>query len=446
MRTSTPTVPDVRRPRSTFELTGTIVAGAICVGWAVLHGLVLRHVIFASLDTMINYAHVWYVSDQLWSGHGVPFRMPVIGHGEAYAFPYGLVPWLTAAVVRPILGDWVVTLWLVAGSVGLMATTLWTFPELRRGWWLVATLVNPAYLTALLIGQLPFLWGASMLMAAVGCWRRQKYWWATALAALAQVTHPAVIMPITAALVLGALAWEPNRRLLLRQYVLSVVPALPAAMLVIRSPVFVESSVAVKAANLITTVAPRSWVFLVPVALFLLVRRGVPRWVAPIAAVALITFGALTWGLLVMSPAAQALSSDVDTHMTVFLDSADFSPGSTYRVLRIADRKAGMYQLIRAGGKLDSEFFPESILIRSWPSPAAYSEVLRQRDVDYVMIWQGFASQYKVNEDRVLEEMAAGTPSDCGGPVVCIVPVSRTPDYSLYRVVRSGPPPAPAST
>ena len=63
---------------------------------------------------------------------------------------------------------------LGAGFVGLVAATFWAFPELRRGWWAVAVLVNPALVEALLLGQLPFLWAAAMLMAAIGCWRRDR--------------------------------------------------------------------------------------------------------------------------------------------------------------------------------------------------------------------------------------------------------------------------------
>src|SRR6266480_4824932 len=101
----------------------------------------LRNAVFVSDDAISNYGHVWYVSDRIWRFHHFPWSMPVIGHGKALAFPYALVPWLSAALLRPILGDWVVTLWLVVGTVGLIAATFWAFPELRRGWWAAAVLV-----------------------------------------------------------------------------------------------------------------------------------------------------------------------------------------------------------------------------------------------------------------------------------------------------------------
>ena len=56
----------------------------------------------------------------------------------------------------------------------------------------------------------------------------------------------------------------------------------------------------------------------------------------------------------------------------------------TYRILRAGDGKVGMYQVLRAGGRLDSEFFPESIVRRTWPSAAEYCTFLRGRHVDRV--------------------------------------------------------------
>ena len=92
-----------------------LVAAIVAVIWTVVLLLILRHRVFVSHDSISNYGHVWWVSDQIWSGDGLPFRMPVIGHGKAFAFPYGFLPWFTASLLHPLLGDWVVTLWLVLG-------------------------------------------------------------------------------------------------------------------------------------------------------------------------------------------------------------------------------------------------------------------------------------------------------------------------------------------
>ena len=162
--------------------SSAIALWIVGAGWAAVLLLILRHAVFVSDDSISNYGHVWYVSDRIWRYHHLPWSMPVIGHGKALAFPYACIPWISAALLRPLLGDWVVTLWLVVGTVGLIAATLWAFPELRRGWWAAAVLVNPALVVASIIGQLPFLWGASMLVGAVACWRRRRYALAAVLA------------------------------------------------------------------------------------------------------------------------------------------------------------------------------------------------------------------------------------------------------------------------
>src|SRR5436309_2713713 len=104
-----------RKLETVVARAGDVTAVGALISWVVVAGRVLHHSIFVSHDTMISYAHVWFVSDRLWHAHLFPIHMPMLGHGRAYAFPYGLVPWLTAAIVRPLAGDWIVTVWLVLG-------------------------------------------------------------------------------------------------------------------------------------------------------------------------------------------------------------------------------------------------------------------------------------------------------------------------------------------
>lgn len=259
-------------------------------GWAVVVALILGHRIFVSHDTVSNYAHVWYVANRIWHAHRFPFAMPIIGHGQALAFPYSFLPWLTAALLWPLLGDWGVTLWLVLGFLGVVATTFWAFPELRRSWWAAAVLVNPALVLGPIVGQLPFLWAMSFFFAAIACWRRGRRGWATALAVLAQVTHPAVLMPIAAGVVAAA-AWRArgdDRRSLLGRYALSVVLSLPAAYLVVASPVFRDSSSGTKVSELLGTVAMRAAVVAIPFVLVWVAGRATFRNVAPLLFVALL--------------------------------------------------------------------------------------------------------------------------------------------------------------
>ena len=131
-----------------------------------------------------------------------------------------------AVLLWPLMGEWSVTLTLGIGFVGLVVATFWAFPELRRGWWAVAALVNPAYVEGLLLGQLPFLWASAMLMVAIGQWRRGRRTWAIVFAALAQFTHAPILIPLTALLVFGWLRFEDDRRALIRGWLISIVPAI----------------------------------------------------------------------------------------------------------------------------------------------------------------------------------------------------------------------------
>jgi hypothetical protein len=418
---------------------GDAVAAVLACAWLGGLGLLIRHRLVVSHDTMINYAHVWYVSKRLWGGHGIPFRMPVLGHGQAFAFPYGVVPWLTAAVARPLAGDWIVTLWLVLGIAGLLAATFLAFPELRRSWAAATVLLNPALVAAALIGQLPFTWGAALLLGAVAAWRRGRPGWAALLCALAQVTHPAVVAPIAFGAVALRLPFEPppGRRTLLRWYGLSLLPMIPAAWLVVRSPVFEDSSTAVKLANFVTTLAPRCLVLVIPIALLLALhgRSGVgrrPGWTGPAAFFATAALLAVTWRPLLLPEASGSLWREPDRAMLTFLASPAFEPGATYRVLRVPDFKVSLYQLIRAGGRLDSEFFPESIVRRRWPSAAEYGAFLRRRHVDYVMIWGRYDRVFHVNEPERLGELGA-----CSAPApVCAHELERNGRWTLWAITR----------
>jgi len=326
----------------------------------------------------------------------------------------------------------------VLGIAGLLAATFLAFPELRRSWGAATVLLNPALVAAALIGQMPFTWGAALLLLAVAAWRRGRPGWAAVLAALAQVTHPAVVGPIVAVAVVLRLPFEPapGRRRLLRWYGLSLLPMVPAAWLVVRSPVFEESSTAVKVANFFTTLLPRCLVLVIPVGLVLLFRIARGRWRAwagPAAFAVTAALLAVTWRPLLLPEASGSLWRKPDGAMLAFLHSPTFEPGATYRVLRVTDFKVSLYQLIKAGGRIDSEFFPESIVRRRWPSPEEYGAFLLRRHVDYVMIWGHYGRVFHTNDEQRLVDLEACAP----GAPVCARELERNPRWRLWAVTRS---------
>lgn len=412
---------------------GDVVFGAVAVGWLGVLVQILRHRIYVSHDTVINYAHVWYLSDRLWSGEGVPLRMPELGHGEAFAFPYGFVPWSLAAVLHPLFADWSVTLVLVAATAGLIVATFWAFPELRRGWWATAVLVEPAMVTSPLIGQLSFLSGAALLLVAVGTWRRDRVALAAVAAGLAQATHPAIILPLAMALVALALVGERRhprrRRTLLTAYAVSLAVAVPALVVTLQAPVLQEASMWVRFFGFVATIGPRSLIFVVPIALVLLRDRVRWRWLGPTVVTGLLVANVAMWAPLGMPWAVRGLERRPDTRMEEFTAGDRFVADATYRVLRVADGKIGMYQLLRGGGRLDSEFFPESIHRRSWDTTGDYVEFLRDRRVDFVMVWEGYDARFGTNEHALLEELLVEPV-----PGTTVARVIRTPDYDLFAV------------
>ena len=419
---------------------GGHVRWAVVALWVVVLCLILRHTIFVSLDTVSNYVHVWWVGDNLRAGNGIPFHMPVIGHGEALAFPYGFVPWLSAGLLWPVLGDWVVTLWIALGFVLVVVAMFWALPEIRRGWWAAAALLNPMLVLAPLGGQLPFLWAMAFLFAAIGCWRRDRPWLAAVLCGVAQATHPAVVGPMALLLVVSWWRWEPHRRRLGRAYAVSLAIAAPAAWITVASPVFADSPVTTTVWAFVATLLERAPVLFVPIALAAIRRNGlgwlrlrrVHREVVATAAVfvAIILNVAFLWPLGT-ADAWGALNRRPDLNLLEMIKSPEFVPGATYRILRAGDGKLGMYQLLRAGARLDSELFPESFGRRSFPSLQRYTEFLARRKVDVVLAFDSYDRKWKTNEHRLLEQLSA---LGCQGRPVQVVKIHAGTHADVYAI------------
>ncbi len=408
-----------------------VVLAAVCLSWAGILALILQHPIFVTNDSLSNYGHVWYVSERFWGGHGIPYRMPVLGHGDALAFPYAFIPWFSAALVYPLLGDWAVTLWLVLGFAGLVAAMWWAFPELRAAWPFAALLVNPALVESPLLGQLPFVWAAALLFAAIALWRRGRPVAAAVVLGLSQATHPAVLMPIAGMLIVGRLWREPDRGRLLRLYGLSLLIAAPAVWMVLASPVVEDTSLSSQVKNLIGTVSLRSLAIAAPFAFLAL--RPLFRGYWPAALIAgLIALNLAFVPLRHDDFAWRALTRTPDESLQEFIQSPLFQAGATYRILRSIDGKIGMYDLIRAGANLDSEFFPESINRRSWASTDDYAKFLVRRDVDFVIIYGLFDRRDHTNEHALLEALT--TTPVTGPDAVCAALTLRTDGYDVYEI------------
>lgn len=393
-----------------WDRSGRVATWALATAWAVAGALAMARPVFISHDSLSNNAHVWWIAEQLWHGHGVPLRMPVLGAGRALTFPYASLPWATAALAWPLLGDRAVTLWLVAGFAATVAATFWAFPTLRRGWWAAATLANPFLVISPLLGQLPFLWAIAACTAAVGCWRRGRTAAAVALVAVAQVVHPAVMLPVVGVLVLGWLPFERRERrtALLGGWLAATVVSVPAVWAVFQSPVVSQSSTAEELVALVQTVAARILVLLIPIAMVLLQRWAPVRrraWVpAVLTAVFLLAqlpmyrpFGMdFAWGALWRSP-----QSEVEAFARRYVDG-----GRVHRVLTGTDGKYGLYAVLRAGAVLDAEFFPEGLHRGPFRDGGAYARFLRDRRVERVVWFPSYDARFRhSNEHRLLGDL-----------------------------------------
>lgn len=430
LQTSSARTAALRRRPGSLRTPGALAFIAVGACWAAGLAIILTHRVFVTNDSLSNYVHVWYVAERFWNGHGVPFRMPVLADGDAYAFPYGFVPWMSAALLRPLLGDWAVTLWLVAGAVGVVAAQWWAFPELRGGWWTALLLANPMLVEGPLLGQLPFLWAVAMLFAAIACWRSGRTVAAALLLAASQATHPAVMLPIVGPLVLARLYWEPHRGRLLAVYAISLMLAAPAIWLTLASPAVRDASRAVLLGNFFGTLSLRAIVVAAPFIGLALRRTPVARAPAALLA-ALVGLNVVLVPIRHNQFAWTALARAPDESLLAYIDSPGFDPATqrSYRILRVGDGKLGMYQLLRAGAHLDSEPFPESIDRRSWDTPDGYAAFLRSRDVGYVIIYAAYDTRYGTNEHALLEQLTSR--ADGGA---CAQRIVHTADYDVYKV------------
>ncbi|MDP9336073.1 MAG: hypothetical protein M3Q30_22565 [Actinomycetota bacterium] len=428
---------DYRADHGTDEVPGArAVVAFLVAAWIVVLALYLRHAIVLSSDSVNNHVHVWYVARDLWHHGRLPWHMPVLAHGDAYAYPYGFVNWTTAALVWPLFGDWAVTLWTALGTIGCIVATFTAFPELRRGWWTAGVLANPAILEALLFGQQSFAWGAMLLLFGVAAWRRGHHAWAAVLVGVGQANHAAIVLPIGVLLVLACLPFARDRLVILRWYALSCAIALPAVWLVFASPTTAQTSAGQQLSNFWLTLGPRVILVGLPVICVLMRRTGI-RALAPVGVV-LALIGHLSFEIpLNVGAQWHAIVRDgADTAtLDAYLRSPDFTPGATYRVLRGGDGRLGLYHVVRAGGRLDSELFPESMAIRSFPDARAYASLLCDRHIDQIIHYDTYDASRHTNERVMIDTLEQAR---IGG--VSLRPIASGTGWEVDAVDRSGCP------
>jgi hypothetical protein len=318
----------------------------------------------------------------------------------------------------------------VLGVIGCIVATFVAFPELRHGYWAAAVLANSAILQALLFGQQSFAWGAALVLLGVACWRRGHRAWAAVLVGVGQYTHPAVVAPMALVMVILYLLFTHERWAVVRWYALSCLITLPAVIIVFASPTFADTSASSRMLNFWITLGPRVLIVVLPMFYAVLYHAG-RRALGPIALGLSIVASVSLYFPLNVAHQVHALfrwgadTSEIDT----YTHSPLFEKGLTYRVLRDGDGKLAMYHVLRAGGRLDAELFPESMATHSFNSIADYKQLLCDRHVDQVIHFTSYDNQRHTNELALLGQLVAQGQAKV---------VASGPDWQAFAIDRSG--------
>jgi hypothetical protein len=138
----------------------------------------------------------------------------------------------------------------------------------------------------------------------------------------------------------------------------------------------------------------------------LLQRTGV-RSLAPLGvALALIAHLGFQIPLNVSQQWSALVHDGADTaSLDAYLHSSSFRKGVTYRVLRGRDGKLGLYHVLRAGGVIDSELFPEGMAIRSFRDESEYAALLCDRGIDRIIHDDTYDEARRTNEIAMIESL-----------------------------------------
>jgi len=205
---------------------------------------------------------------------------------------------------------------------------------------------------------------------------------------------------------------------------------------VFASPGYADATMRDRIANFFSTLGLRLLIVVLPL-VFVWARHTGARALAPLALVVSLVINAALWVPMNVDGQWAALSRTANTaSLDAYLHSSAFRPGATYRVLRGSDDgKLGLYHVLRAGGRLDSEMFPESMAIRNFSDTQEYARLLCARHVDYVVAYASYTASHGTNELAVLSQLAAHPLAS-----VRILPIEQGRGQVVYRVMRPGCP------
>ncbi|MBI2759805.1 MAG: glycosyltransferase family 2 protein [Chloroflexi bacterium] len=370
--------------------------------------LVASKSIFLGTDSVNNYIHVWYLKDQLVDHATLPVYAAPLDNGEAVTLPYGGVPWLVAALLFTLVGEYAVTLLFVAGLVALIWAAGVARREMRDPWLLFIFVINPFYIDAIFSFQFSFVWSAVFFFLFAAALDRRRWLPAAVLGWLAASTHPIMGLPPVALYLAWAL-WRGRAPLRTTALIGGAVGValVPVLYLTLSTPAVGDNTARTILLSIGDVVVRRGTILLAPF-VFAPLAGLVRRWWRPIT-------GTVAAGLVVNIVFANGfLGFAQGSYTGIFRESRDiyapltaspqFEKGAHYRVLQPNEREDGAYYLVRHGAVLTSELFTESQFKRSF-RPEQYTCFLRAKQVDFVVVEKAYFSQYRTNEADLLQSL-----------------------------------------
>jgi hypothetical protein len=381
--------------------TQRALAFGALLGFGFLCAVILTKPFFLGADSAHHYAHVWYVSDQVFHHARLPLHIEYLESGKALTFPYGIVPYVVTAIPYAVLGDWAVTAALVAGAVlyGYAATR--ARPVLRDPRLLALLYLNTFLIEGIVSFQFAFLWSCVFFLFCVEAIDKRRWMPAAILAVLAVTTHLVAGSIAVAAYALYATIRRPRDIVPLGTAMgIAALVCLPYLLYAHTTPAVGVTRVSYVVGTVKYMTRFRGAIVAMPFIVAALAPLLRPLFVPAFVTLALVFGFRLQHGhvnVFGLNHASKPFYGE-------FIDSPRFDRSLTYRVLEPNDREDGAYQLIKHGAVLGQEFFNESQFRRWWYSLDMYSCFLGAKDIDVVLYETAYTSKFNQNEEWPLGE------------------------------------------
>lgn len=351
-------------------------------------------------DSAHSYAHVWYLSESIFTRHEWPWHIAQLENGAAVMFPYGIIPWLPDALLYPIFGDWIVTFSMVLGVVLLFVGMRRFRPPMKNPLLFTVFLLNPLLWNGITQFQLTTVWSFVFFFFGAAAFESRRNVASGVLLTLAVASHP--MMGIGALATYGVWEWVRQRVFPLRLAITAVVAmviASPAIYLFASTPALGDAS---KLRILLSALdnLRRLSLVLLPLLLPALGAAFFRHQGKLLVASAVVTAGVLVW----IPPSG--LWQRSHPQFAGYLASNPVVPGDSYRVAVRNNEEDGMVEFMKAGATLANEFFTESEHRQTFANVDAYACLLATKRIDHVVLSGAYPRSFRESELSMLESLA----------------------------------------